>query len=90
MATSLSDRLSTELAGLRDAGLLISPRVLEAPQRARTRVDGRAVVNLASNNYLGFADHPKLKARAQEYLEKWGAGAGAVRSGTAAAGDATE
>ncbi|MDP9764672.1 BioF/Kbl family PLP-dependent acyltransferase [Deinococcus enclensis] len=80
MATSLSDRLSTELAGLRDAGLLISPRVLEAPQRARTRVDGRAVVNLASNNYLGFADHPKLKARAQEYLEKWGAGAGAVRT----------
>ncbi|WP_022800267.1 BioF/Kbl family PLP-dependent acyltransferase [Deinococcus ficus] len=80
MATSLSDRLSTELAGLRDVGLLISPRVLEAPQRARTRVDGRAVVNLASNNYLGFADHPKLKARAQEYLEKWGAGAGAVRT----------
>ena len=80
MATSLSDRLSTELSGLRDAGLLISPRVLEAPQRARTRVDGRAVVNLASNNYLGFADHPKLKARAQEYLEKWGAGAGAVRT----------
>ncbi|WP_019587908.1 glycine C-acetyltransferase [Deinococcus apachensis] len=80
MATSLSDRLGAELAGLRTQGLLIHPRVLEAPQRARTRVDGRDVVNLASNNYLGFADHPEIKARAEAYLREWGAGAGAVRT----------
>ncbi|MFC5848514.1 BioF/Kbl family PLP-dependent acyltransferase [Deinococcus petrolearius] len=80
MPTSLSARLGAELAGLRESGLLIHPRVLDAASRARTRVDGREVVNLASNNYLGFADHPALKARAAAYLEGWGAGAGAVRT----------
>ena len=80
MAISLSDRLEAELSKLRESGLLIHPRVLEAPQRARTRVDGRAVVNLASNNYLGFADHPEVKARAEQYLHAWGAGSGAVRT----------
>lgn len=77
---SLSERLRQDLAGLRESGLLISPRVLDAPQRARTRVDGREVVNLASNNYLGFADHPRLKERAAQYLQQWGVGAGAVRT----------
>ncbi|MFB9995083.1 glycine C-acetyltransferase [Deinococcus oregonensis] len=80
MSLTLSARLNTELSALRDSGLLIRPRVLEAPQRARTRVDGVDVVNLASNNYLGFADHPEIKARAAEYLQTWGAGAGAVRT----------
>ncbi|MEW6420466.1 MAG: glycine C-acetyltransferase [Deinococcota bacterium] len=80
MATSLSDRLGAELSNLRESGLLIHPRVLEAPQRGRTRVGGRDVVNLASNNYLGFADHPEIKARAEQYLRAWGAGAGAVRT----------
>lgn len=80
MPTSLSDRLDAELAGLRAQGLLIHPRVLQAPQGARTRVEGRDVVNLASNNYLGFANHPEIKARAEEYLREWGAGAGAVRT----------
>lgn len=80
MTLTLSERLSRELAGLREQGLLISPRVLETANRARTRVDGRDVVNLASNNYLGFADHPEIKARAGAYLREWGAGAGAVRT----------
>lgn len=80
MTTSLSERLSTELSGLRESGLLIHPRVLDAANRARTSVDGKAVINLASNNYLGFADHPALKAKAESYLREWGAGAGAVRT----------
>ena len=79
-ATRLQDRLSSELTRLKDAGLFISPRVLEAPQRARTRILGQEVVNLASNNYLGFADHPFVKERAAAYLHAWGAGAGAVRT----------
>ncbi len=80
MSTSLSERLSAELSGLRDSGLLIKPRVLDGANRARMRVDGREVVNLASNNYLGFADHPRLKERAAAYLREWGVGAGAVRT----------
>ncbi|ADV66314.1 glycine C-acetyltransferase [Deinococcus maricopensis] len=78
--TTLHARLNDELTRLRSAGLHITPRVLDAPQRARTRVDGVDVVNLASNNYLGFADHPYLKERAEAYLRTWGAGAGAVRT----------
>ncbi len=80
MSTSLSGRLNAELSGLRRSGLLIKPRVLEQANRARTRVDGREVVNLASNNYLGFADHPRLKEKAAAYLSEWGVGAGAVRT----------
>ncbi|MFK7603943.1 glycine C-acetyltransferase [Deinococcus sp. SM5_A1] len=80
MTTSLSERLSAELSSLRDSGLLIKPRVLDGANRARMRVDGREVVNLASNNYLGFADHPRLKERAAAYLREWGVGAGAVRT----------
>lgn len=79
MTTSLAERIGAELQELRDSGLLISPKVLETPNRAHTRIDGRPVINLASNNYLGFADHPALKARAEAYLREWGAGAGAVR-----------
>ncbi|WP_407569774.1 glycine C-acetyltransferase [Deinococcus altitudinis] len=77
---TLQGRLTSELAKLHAAGLHISPRVLEAPQRARTRILGHEVVNLASNNYLGFADHPFVKERAAQYLHAWGAGAGAVRT----------
>jgi len=77
---TLIERIAGELAGLRESGLGVAPRVLEASQQPRVRIDGRELVNLASNNYLGFADHPFLKARAREYLEKWGAGAGAVRN----------
>ncbi|CAM3356911.1 glycine C-acetyltransferase [Deinococcus saxicola] len=80
MTTSLSERLSAELSGLRDSGLLIKPRVLDGANRARMQVDGREVVNLASNNYLGFADHPRLKEKAAAYLREWGIGAGAVRT----------
>ena len=77
---TLQGRLTSELARLHAAGLHISPRVLEAPQRARTRILGHEVINLASNNYLGFADHPFVKERAAQYLHAWGAGAGAVRT----------
>jgi glycine C-acetyltransferase len=77
---SLRQRVEAELEDLQRSGLRISLKVLEAPQAARTAVDGRSVINLASNNYLGFADHPELKARAKEFVERWGVGSGAVRT----------
>lgn len=80
LTTTLSQRLSSELQTLKDNGLLIHPRVLDDANRARTRVDGKDVINLASNNYLGFADHPELKEKAKIYTDQWGAGAGAVRT----------
>ncbi|WP_337845375.1 glycine C-acetyltransferase [Thermus sp.] len=80
MSVNLKARIEEEIARLKAEGLYIRPRVLEAPQEPITRVEGREVVNLASNNYLGFANHPYLKEKARQYLERWGAGSGAVRT----------
>jgi glycine C-acetyltransferase len=74
------DYLRDELDELERAGTAIHPRVLEAEQRARTRFDGRDVVNLASNNYLGLAAHPRLKEAASRAALQYGAGSGAVRT----------
>ena len=72
--------LKEELAALEEQGLRQHPRVLESEQRARTRFDGRDVVNLASNNYLGLAAHPRLKEAASRAAAEFGAGSGAVRT----------
>jgi glycine C-acetyltransferase len=77
--TSL-DYLKQQLAELRAAGTALHPRVLEDEQKARTRFDGRDVINLASNNYLGLAAHPRMKRAASEAAARFGAGSGAVRT----------
>jgi glycine C-acetyltransferase len=69
-----------ELSELRRQGLYRTPRVLEGEQRARATFDRRPVVNLSSNNYLGLATHPDLRARAIAALERYGVGAGSVRT----------
>lgn len=71
--------LGSQLQDLRDHHLYKTPRILETPAGGRVRMDGKEVINLSSNNYLGLANHPKVKAAAVEAVERWGAGAGAVR-----------
>jgi glycine C-acetyltransferase len=77
--TSL-DFLSDELETLDRDGLLLRPRTLEGPTGARARFDGRDVINLASNNYLGLANHPRLNRAAADAAMRLGAGSGAVRT----------
>ena len=72
--------LGDELTALEAQGLYRHLRVLDAAQAARTTVDGRNVVNLSSNNYLGLTTHPKLKQRALAALEEFGVGTGSVRT----------
>ena len=55
-------------------------RVLDTEQKPVATVDGREVINLASNNYLGLTTHPKLRKAALEAVRKYGVGTGAVRS----------
>ena len=71
--------LTAELASLREQGLYRRLRVLDGEQRAHTSVDHRSVVNLSSNNYLGFTTHPRLRERAAAALESLGVGTGSVR-----------
>src|SRR5438132_967025 len=80
MPKSSLDYLKEQLDELERAGTALHPRVLQAEQRARTRFDGRDVINLASNNYLGLAAHPRMKAAAAKAAAELGAGSGAVRT----------
>jgi len=72
--------LDAELDELRQRGLHRTLRVLSGEQAARASFDGRSVVNLSSNNYLGLTTHPRLRARALEAIERYGVGSGAVRT----------
>jgi glycine C-acetyltransferase len=72
--------LTDELNKLREQKLYQKLRVLETQQLPVSRFDGREVINLSSNNYLGLTTHPKLRARAVEAIEKFGVGSGAVRT----------
>ncbi len=79
-ATNPLSYLSEQLEAWRQAGTYQRLRVLESPCEPLSRVDGREVINLASNNYLGLADHPKLVEAAIAATRKYGAGSGAVRT----------
>ncbi len=72
--------LSEQLDSWRQAGTYQHLRELESPCEAISRFDGKEVINLASNNYLGLANHPKLVEAAIDATRKYGAGSGAVRT----------
>ena len=72
--------LADELDQLRRQGLFRPLRVLGSAQDTEVIVDGKRVLNLSSNNYLGLTTHPRLKSAMIETTEKWGAGSGAVRT----------
>ncbi|HEX7280067.1 MAG TPA: 8-amino-7-oxononanoate synthase [Solirubrobacterales bacterium] len=78
--TDVSERLEE----LRDRGLYRQLRLIEGPQGPTVTLDGRPVLLLCSNNYLGLADRPQVREAAAEAALRWGAGAGASRliSGT--------
>jgi glycine C-acetyltransferase len=72
--------VSEQLKELREKGVAPKLRVLEGEQKAVCTFDGREVINLASNNYLGLTTHKALRKAAVEATKKYGAGAGAVRT----------
>jgi len=78
--------LGTALEELKQQHRYFHLRVLSGEQRPVATFDGKKVINLSSNNYLGLASHPKLRAAALAAIRKYGVGAGAVRtiSGTMA------
>lgn len=80
MTTDKLTWLENELQSLKDQGLFNTIRTISSAQGAWIVVDGKRVLNFCSNNYLGIADHPKLKAAAQAAIDKYGVGPAAVRS----------
>lgn len=80
MSTNFIAHLQSELDGLRDSGLYKSERVITTPQGATVRTgDGREVINLCANNYLGLSSHPKVIEAAHEALRTHGYGMSSVR-----------
>ncbi len=84
--------LQTEIQHLKDQNLYKVPKILESPAGGRVKMNGKEVINLSSNNYLGLANHPKVREAALKAVEEWGVGAGAVRwiGGTMAVHDELE
>jgi len=85
MASTTSTRpqlsyLSDELNQLKQKGTHFRLHVLDDEQAPVCHFDGRKVINLASNNYLGLTTHPKLREAALEATRKYGVGSGAVRT----------
>ena len=78
--------LHDQLEEWRAQGTYQRLRILQSESAAESRFDGKQVINLASNNYLGLTTHPKLREAALEAVRKFGVGSGAVRtiSGTMA------
>jgi glycine C-acetyltransferase len=79
----MSDPLSylhDQLDQWRREGTYQRLRILESESAAESRFDGKQVINLASNNYLGLTTHPKLKEAAIRAIKKFGVGSGAVRT----------
>jgi len=80
MTQAFIDHLSQELDGLSEAGLFKSERVITTPQAGTVGLaNGREVINLCANNYLGLSDHPDLVAAAQAALDRYGYGMSSVR-----------
>src|ERR1700674_4797772 len=72
--------LGEQLEAWRAAGTYQPLRILESESAPESRFEGREVINLASNNYLGLTTHPKLREAAIEATRKYGVGSGAVRT----------
>jgi glycine C-acetyltransferase len=80
MDSTFLEHLDREMQSLRDEGLFKPERVIASPQQALIRLeDGREVVNLCANNYLGLADDPRVVAAARDALPELGYGMASVR-----------
>ena len=80
MDSNLQKHLLAQLDEIRAAGTYKRERIITTPQDAHIRVaDGKSVLNMCANNYLGLAEHPAVVAAAHEALDKWGYGLSSVR-----------
>src|SRR5579862_9051665 len=72
--------LQEQIEEMKAKGVFFHLRVLDGEQKAVAQFDGKEVINLGSNNYLGLTSHRALKRAALDAVKRYGAGAGAVRT----------
>ncbi|NDJ36697.1 MAG: glycine C-acetyltransferase [Chloroflexi bacterium] len=72
--------LNEEITSLKEQGLFNTIRTIESPMEGWVEIDGRRVLNFCANNYLGLANHPRLKEAAKQAIDEYGIGPGAVRT----------
>jgi len=77
---TLENYLTQEVQGLKEKGAFRTLRILSGEPKPKSTYDGKMVVNLSSNNYLGLATHPRLKYAMADTTLELGVGAGAVRT----------
>lgn len=80
MTKALQSFLTERLDELKNNGLYNEINVVQGPNGAKIKIDGKELINLSSNNYLGLATHERLKKVAKEAVDSHGVGAGAVRT----------
>jgi glycine C-acetyltransferase len=80
MAEHVLGWIDEEMSRLREAGLLANIRTVESPMDAWVTVDSRRLLNFCANNYLGLANHPRLRQAAKAAIDQYGIGPGAVRT----------
>ncbi len=71
--------IDEEREQLANAGLLFNIRTIESPMDAWVTIDGRRLLNFCANNYLGLANHPRIREAAKDAIDRYGIGPGAVR-----------
>ena len=72
--------IEDEINRLKEAGLFNTIRTIDSPMDAWVKIDGRSLLNFCANNYLGLANHPRLRTAAQKAVDAYGVGPGAVRT----------
>ena len=79
MNEGLVKRVALELDEIRQSGLFKTERIIESPQGPQIRVNGKQVLNLCANNYLGLSSHPRVMEAARKYIDHRGFGLSSVR-----------
>jgi glycine C-acetyltransferase len=80
MSNNRTAWIDEEIRNLKEAGLFNVIRTIDSPMDARVKINGRYLLNFCANNYLGLANHPRLRQAAQRAIDDYGIGPGAVRS----------
>ena len=79
MFKQFKSKLQIELDSIKEQGLFKTERIIETPQDAKIKVNGKEVINFCANNYLGLSSHPEVIKAAHDTLDHWGYGMSSVR-----------